>query len=577
MVTNRHPMWAGDYPRYPNFKVLIRGKSKIPEDFDLIVTDGKREDGDLAIEYKRLHPNVVLAAFSFETKNWVQLYDKIYAEKLNTNKPNLEHADMLIANSSLSMRYLKEWVKTDGKPSCVLPPAVNDTVTGLSVDIVRGFGLYGGDPPRPYAVWSSRAVSYKGGDTVLESIMSLPIPFDLVLLGQGMSRLPDTADHHVVMLKGANDRVKYSIMKYAHMVLAPSRFEGYGMVPGEAMSVGTPCVAYELPVLREEYKDEAGLIFVKYGDAREFSAMVKDMATKPKMKVDPIPTLQRHGMEAMKKRIATFPYHVSSDKKSITAHLIAYWGVLPESLASVYPYVDKILVAFGPVRHASPIEDGSLQVIRNFPDPDHKIVIEHRDLWNSKDEMRQWCAKHTEGTHVLLLDGDEVWVGLDKWIASGIDASTPRWINFWHDEKHWIYDTEQMGGARWGRKLHPFGSSCPHYRWSWWRPSNVYATHTKPTDAKGVKIFDSNPKAAASVPECAIYHFGHMLPKNVMAAKHRFYLGRDGDNAKNRARRDCWMNWNGKLGDCGDGIVAVVDWELPELVKKAAHRLSVKE
>ena len=39
------------------------------------------------------------------------------------------------------------------------------------------------------------------------------------------------------------------------LVVAPSIMEGFGMVPLESLAVGTPCVAYELPVLRQNYGD----------------------------------------------------------------------------------------------------------------------------------------------------------------------------------------------------------------------------------------------------------------------------------------------------------------------------------
>ena len=71
------------------------------------------------------------------------------------------------------------------------------------------------------------------------------------------------------------------------------------------------------------------------------------------------------------------------------------------------------------------------------------------------------------------------------------------------------------------------------------------------------------------MPECIIYHLGHCLPNEVMEAKHDFYLSRDGSDAGRILRKTAWHDWNGKTGDCNDGIVANVDWELPEIVQRA--------
>jgi glycosyltransferase involved in cell wall biosynthesis len=48
-----------------------------------------------------------------------------------------------------------------------------------------------------------------------------------------------------------SDVDKFVELKRARMLLYPSLFEGYGIPPIEALSAGTPCVCYDLPVFRE--------------------------------------------------------------------------------------------------------------------------------------------------------------------------------------------------------------------------------------------------------------------------------------------------------------------------------------
>jgi len=190
--------------------------------------------------------------------------------------------------------------------------------------------------------------------------------------------------------------------------------------------------------------------------------------------------------------------------------------------------------------------------------------------------MREWCARRLRGNRHLLLDGDEVWIGVDKWMEADIHYTCPRWLNFWHDAEHWIYDSAKLAGLRWGRRLKPYGSVCPHYRWSYWRPTYKFRRHPAVVDANTKLLHQPQAITSEMVPEAIIYHLGHCLPVDTMRAKHHFYRKRDGDNPGRRQREAAWHKWDGKLGDIGDGVVAKIDWPLPEIVKRAVARVKAE-
>lgn len=565
MITNAPPVWAHDYPEEPRLKILLEGKDGIPPDLDLIVTDSKHSVGARARAWKQRNPTIPFVCFNFETPNWVAEFDKEYAQKLQVSADIFGDADYLIANSAESLKYLLEWVK---KPIAAgyLPPAVNDHAIGKGKEPAVLI------PTRPFAVYSARAPKYKGGDVAVEAIWALDVPFDLVTFGHVSGKVKDTSLHKLHTLERHNDAEKFAYMKEAAVVLAPSKFEGYGMVPGEALASGTPCIVYDLPVLRQVYGDR--LIYAKWGDRGEFKKMVKsfvdsgDRGEHPRVKPIVAEAKALYGLGAMKKKVETLKHHALK-RPSISAHCIVYWGFVPEALESIYPHVDEIRIAYGPTelnKHVPP--DGSLELLRAFPDPDSKITLEVRDVWRNKLDMRRWGTRLIAGNWHLLLDGDEIWVGLDKWIAAGFPFSAPRWVNLWHDADHWVYDSAKLAGRRWGRKLKPYGSVCPHYRWSWWRSSYKFSKHCVVTDFADRTLHAPEKIAAEDEPSCVIYHLGHMLPRETMKAKHEFYRKRDGDDPGRRQRQKVWHAWNGQLGDVGDGIVAKVDWELPALVKK---------
>ena len=92
-------------------------------------------------------------------------------------------------------------------------------------------------------------------------------------------------------------------------------------------------------------------------------------------------------------------------------------------------------------------------------------------------------------------------------------------------------------------------------------------------DSSRNSLIQQTKDAVAAVPECCIYHLGHVMDKQLMKAKHEFYLRRDGNDKGRQKRMTAWHNWNGQTGDCGDGLIKAVDWELPEIVRRAYAKI----
>jgi glycosyltransferase involved in cell wall biosynthesis len=85
-----------------------------------------------------------------------------------------------------------------------------------------------------------------------------------------------------------SDEEKFTLLKRASAVLFPSYFEGYGYPPMEALAADTPCVAYDLPVVRENCRN-----LIRYAPVGDVSALRRELlaalqATAVKTSTDPL-------------------------------------------------------------------------------------------------------------------------------------------------------------------------------------------------------------------------------------------------------------------------------------------------
>ena len=113
-------------------------------------------------------------------------------------------------------------------------------------------------------------------------LADLPDVPPLVLAGPaGWGPQLDTADlRDRVILPGYVDAATLRGLIAGAAVLAfPSRYEGFGLPPLEALAAGTPVVASDLPVLREVLADHAR--FAPPGDAGALAAALRDTLERP--------------------------------------------------------------------------------------------------------------------------------------------------------------------------------------------------------------------------------------------------------------------------------------------------------
>lgn len=117
----------------------------------------------------------------------------------------------------------------------------------------------------PTIVWCARLVHYKRPQDLLEAVAvvrkSIPdLQVWFVGSGPNLEALRASAPAGVDYLGFVSEEEKMSRMARAHVHVATSVREGWGLVVSEAAAVGTPTLAYDTPGLRDSTRAANGVV-----------------------------------------------------------------------------------------------------------------------------------------------------------------------------------------------------------------------------------------------------------------------------------------------------------------------------
>ncbi len=143
--------------------------------------------------------------------------------------------------------------------------------------VPEGYQPAGPDPlppkqDRPTVVFCGRMVGYKRPqDAVLAATIarrSLPdLRLEMIGGGRKLDRLRATAPSWITYHGRVDEERKLDLMARAHVHVATSVREGWGLVVTEAAAVGTPTIAYDVPGLRDSTLAAGGVVVPPEPDA----------------------------------------------------------------------------------------------------------------------------------------------------------------------------------------------------------------------------------------------------------------------------------------------------------------------
>jgi len=167
------------------------------------------------------------------------------------------------------------------------------------VSVVRsGPGLVdpGGEPPpdglpeRPFLLYVGDLTAKKDVATLVRAYGRAGIEDRLVLVGRPRDPYPEldaalaAAGDRVTILEGAPDATLDALYGAATALLLPSRYEGFGFTPLEAMARGCPVLASDIPAVREISGD--GALLAPVGDEAAWADGIRRIAGDESLRAD---------------------------------------------------------------------------------------------------------------------------------------------------------------------------------------------------------------------------------------------------------------------------------------------------
>jgi len=195
---------------------------------------------------------------------------------------------------------------------------------------------------------------------------------------------------------------------------------------------------------------------------------------------------------------------------------------LKYSLESIYPFVDRVDIvegameaSLGKANKDGSSTDGTVQLIKEFPDPQHKIRL-IQGKWKSREHIQAKLLEVCESKWMLYIDGDEILDGNSMRKARAfcmqnqdgkiVYARPERFFTFWHDFKHIAYSKDPL--SPWAQ----YGVPHPFLLWTDIPGLSFNYYHTIPTDGWGLPItLDRKEyrKKQAVLDGVFVYHFGN--------------------------------------------------------------------
>jgi len=532
--------------------------------FDMIMSLHGR-CGEYATKYATKY-NIPVYLHCFEPGNLVKAklaWGHFDEKHWGFRREMFQRVDYTICSNKLTREWTRKWLDVD-------PRKVVDCVPPLNFQVADKVHA----KEKHEVVFISRLLPYKRPMDVLEVVKRIDptLTMNFIGAGESMAKRIHTKAQELNLktnfYDGITEKEKFKIIKQSKFMILPTSFEGYGLPPAEALYCKKPCVSYDIPVLVENYKD-----MLEFAHERD----IEDLAAKAKRLLDDPEYRKQRGIQGhafIKERLSheacELSYIPIMPPVRISFLIIVFEGAdyLKQCLEQIYPHAWEILIAEGAVNLMSARKgywrsaDETVNIIKRFPDPDHKIKLTQINdrAWIDKAEMKSVLLKKSTGHILWQIDADEFYrhEDIEKIIQefiddAGLDLIEVYYYSFWKDFKHYRVDGK-WGQGKFTRIWRKRGQlswtyhDCPHREGKPYRGGHF----------KGKQMGR------------ILYHYGYVRSKALVLDKIEFMAARDGDRAKIYIEE-----FNQWLSDDG-GDIRTFDKKHPEAIERLINGKSAR-
>lgn len=234
-----------------------------------------------------IHPRQILTLHDAAIFSHPQNFSRSYGAFHRTLRPKLAaRARMICTVSEFSRRALAEAMGIDAGKFAVIPNG-SDHLRRLvpAPDALHRRGIEAGK----YVLFVGNRAPHKNFKTAVEAFIMLGRP-DLLLVTVGIGRAAvfgtDVCDDgpNIRHLADVSDADLRALYEHAALLLFPSRYEGFGIPPLEAMSLGCPVVASSAAAITEVVGDAA--LVVHPDDVEGMTRAMNAMLSDPTLRAD---------------------------------------------------------------------------------------------------------------------------------------------------------------------------------------------------------------------------------------------------------------------------------------------------
>lgn len=310
-VTNNRPVFYGDFTPFPaHDKLDLCLTSDFGSDLptgpvDLVfVVPGQYRSPDFYRKclYFAHRKGAKLALLNFEDGAW---FNSLSPEPRDIRQWDYwmivtRFASLILSSAEESRIHAEKFYLN--APDAALFAQAYPSINDVAADTVDGVPR----EDRILAMSRFNNAKHKGGHRLAELMCPAMRGYTIVLLvGSGaippgtlkeLEKSAEAVGARIEVKSKLSDTEKFREIKRAKLVLFPSLFEGFGYPPVEAQYCNTPCIAFDLPVLREH--SGAGVHFVERGNWDAFGRKIQEVLETPfeerdlRSLVAPIATLE---------------------------------------------------------------------------------------------------------------------------------------------------------------------------------------------------------------------------------------------------------------------------------------------